>query len=244
MVLAAGKVFNSLDEDASVRNILDYYGSFGYADASVRATRRPDFQKKTLDVVFEIVEGRKYRIDKIDITGNKLTKEKVIRRELAVMEGDPLDTGRVETSRQRLLGMGYFSKVEATTQAGVDQNSRHVVFDVEEKDPYSFRMGGGFSDSDSLAAMLEFSNNNFDIAIGGGGSVPMQAIVGTERYNFNVDFTEPWLFDQPLRYDLYRLRQLCGYQHWDEERIASRTAGPNAFLNSSSIQPATVGYKF
>ncbi len=251
VVLAADKVFNSLDEDASVKNILDYYGSFGYADANVKATRRPNFQNKTLDVVFEITEGRKYKIDKIDITGNKLTKEKVIRRELAVMEGDPLDTGRVEASRQRLLGMGYFSKVEATTQAGLDQNSRRVVFDVEEKDPYSFRIGGGFSDSDSLAGMMEFSNNNFDITNprdlfrGGGQRFRIQAIVGTERYNFNVDFTEPWLFDQPLRYDVSGYGNYVEYQHWDEERIGIKNSlTRRIFEFIDPFNTATVGYKF
>ena len=142
---------------------MDFYGTFGYADVDVQAVRRANFADNTVQVDFEITEGRKYRVEEINITGNKITKEKVILRELAIMEGDPLDTNRVEVSRQRLLGMGYFNRVDATMQAGERADSRRVVFDVEEKDPYTFRIGGGFSDSDSLAGMVEFSNNNFDI---------------------------------------------------------------------------------
>lgn len=251
IALKEGEVFNSDLESASIQNIMDFYGTFGYADVDVQAVRRANFADNTVQVDFEITEGRKYRVEEINITGNKITKEKVILRELAIMEGDPLDTNRVEVSRQRLLGMGYFNRVDATMQAGERADSRRVVFDVEEKDPYTFRIGGGFSDSDSLAGMVEFSNNNFDITNpgnlfrGGGQRFRVQAIVGLERYNFNVDFTEPWLFDIPLRFDLSGYGNYVEYDHWDEQRIGVKTSLTKRILqNIDEFNTATVGYKF
>jgi len=251
IVLEPGTIFNSLKEEESAKNIRDFYGTFGYADVSVRPIHRTSVEDHTVEVIFDIYEGRKYAIEQIDITGNKITQERVIRRELAVLEGDPLDTTRVEASRQRLLGMGYFSRVDATTQAGAAPDTRRVVFDVEEKDPYTFRIGGGWSDSDSLAGMIEFSNNNFDIANpsqlfrGGGQRFRIQSIVGLERYNFNVDFTEPWLFDIPLRLDVSGYGNYVEYEHWNEERLGAKVSlTKRIFENIDPFNSVSIGYKF
>ena len=251
VVLTPGKVFNSNLEYASLGNITDFYGTFGYAEARVTAIRRADYENKTVTVVFDVSEGRKYRVEQVDIVGNKITKEKVIRRELAVLEGDPLDTNRVEASRQRLLGMGYFNRVEATTQAGERPDMRRVVYEVEEKDPYSLRIGAGFSDSDSLAGMIEFSNNNFDLFNpaelfrGGGQRFRIQAIAGLERFNFNADFTEPWLFDRPIRLDVSAYGNYVEYDNWHEQRIGIKTSiGKRIFENIDPFNTITLGYKF
>ena len=95
----------------------DYYGTRGYLDTQVRTTRNPNVETGRLDLVYTIREGELSYIEKIDIRGNTKTKDKVIRRELAVVPGQIYDTVRVEKSAERLRNLGYFSKVE-TTQIG------------------------------------------------------------------------------------------------------------------------------
>lgn len=248
VAMGDGQIFNSDLEDATAQRITEFYGTFGYADSSVNIRRNANYLDKTVSLTIDVLEGQKYFIEQVDIIGNKITKEKVIRRELAVMEGDPLDTNRVEVSRQRLLGMGYFNKVDSTLQAGTNSDARRVVYEVEERDPYSLRVGGGFSDSDSLAAMVEFSNNNFDLTNpkdlfrGGGQRFRVMGIIGLESYDFNVDFTEPWLFDIPLRLDVSGFGNEVEYEHWDELRLGVKTSLTKPIFDEFTA--ISGGYKF
>ncbi|MCK4982427.1 MAG: BamA/TamA family outer membrane protein, partial [Victivallaceae bacterium] len=173
---------------------------------------------------------------------------KVIRRELVIQPGDPLDKNRIKASKERLMGMGYFKKVEAVTVNSNDFNKKNVAFEVEEKPAYQFKIGGGVSSYYSLVGMGEIVSNNFDITNpenffrGGGQRMRLQGMVGIERNSLNFDFVEPWLFDIPLRLAINGYWNTIVYPNWNETRLGIRgTLTKKVFDDFTS---ATVGYKF
>jgi outer membrane protein insertion porin family len=118
---------------------------------SVKPVRSTDFPNNRVSIEFKINEGRKYYIRNIDIIGNTGTKEKVIRRELAIQPGDPAVSHRVEISRKRLMNMGYFNKVEAETVNADSLDEKDLRITVEEKpERFNFRIGAGVSDISSF----------------------------------------------------------------------------------------------
>jgi outer membrane protein insertion porin family len=244
-----GETFSSTAEQATVRGIASRYGSLGYADMSCRPVRHEDFENKTVDIVYEITEGRKYFVRQVVIVGNTDTKDKVIRRDLVVHDGDPLDPARVEISRQRLLGMGYFESVKASEVGADALDEKDVIFEVAEKPTrYNFRIGAGASDMSDFFGMAEISTDNFDIMnpgnwfYGGGQRMRIQGVLGIENAGFNVDFVEPWLFDLPLRFEISGYMNLVDYDDWRENRVGFRTSlTRRIFDDFTSI---SVGYKF
>lgn len=246
--LAKGQVFDNLKVNQAKKNIAAKYEDQGYANFSCRITRLPNFKEHTVDLDFMINAGRKFFVQDINISGNHLTKDKVIRRELAIQPGDPLDKNRIEASKNRLMGMGYFKKVDAVTVGTDNDKEKDVNFQVEEKETAKFKIGGGFSDSNSLVGMVQLSNSNFDITnpknyfYGGGQRFRLQGMFGIDRSSFNVDFTEPWLFDMPLRWDLSGYWNEVEYDYWSEQRIGGKTSLTKGFYDD--FTSAAIGYKF
>lgn len=246
--LKSGDVFSSEKESASARAIAGLYEMIGHADIICSAKRNADFEKKIVDVEFQITEGRKYTVHDVIINGNTYTKDKVLRRELVIAPGDPVDRNRIEASRQRLLGMGYFSKVEAASVGADALDEKDVVFNVEEKeDKYYLRIGAGASDNNNVFGMAEISTNNFDITnpkdwfYGGGQRFRLQGIIGMENAGFNVDFVEPWLLDMPLRLEVSAFMNETYYENWDEDHVGARFSLSRRFFDD--FTSVTAGYK-
>jgi len=247
--LKTGDTFSREKEESSTRGVSSLYETLGYCDVACRAVRSEDFEKKTVDLKFEVGEGRKYHVRDVIIVGNTATKDKVIRRELAIQPGDPVDRNRIAVSRQRLLGMGYFTKVEAAAVNADALDEKDVRISVQEKDSrYQFRIGAGASDVNSVFGMAEISTDNFDVLnpkdwfYGGGQRLRIRGVYGFENAGFNVDFVEPWLFDLPLRFELSGYMNLTEYDNWNEWRVGGRTSlQRKIFDDFTSI---AVGYKF
>ncbi|MDD2478557.1 MAG: outer membrane protein assembly factor BamA [Victivallaceae bacterium] len=246
--LREGEIFDNRLEQETSRDICGLYQTLGHADVSCRVERIPNFKTKVVDLNMVVHEGRRYEVKDVVITGNKITKDKVIRRELVIQPGDPLDNNRIEASQSRLMGMGYFGKVDTVSVNTDEIGKRDVIFDVEEKSTFAFKIGGGYSDTDSLLGMAEISNSNFDITDpqsyfqGGGQRFRIQGMLGLERMGFNVDFTEPWLFDIPLRLDLSGYWNEYQYDYWYEQRGGARVTLAKQFFDD--FTSVALGYKF
>ena len=195
--LLSGKTFSRLDEVATSKAISEVYDSRGYTDMTVRPVRTVDFKEKKVSVDFKISEGRKFRVNEIVIIGNTETRHKVLLREMALQPGDPVAKHRINISRQRLLGMGYFKNVEVEAVNSEDLDAKDIHVKVEEKpDRFNFRVGAGASDINSFFGMAEISSDNFDIAnprnwfYGGGQRLRLQGIYGIDNAGFNFDFKD------------------------------------------------------
>ncbi len=247
--LRENETFSLEKETASTRNIISRYETFGYCDINCRAVRTEKFQDHTVAVDFVVAEGRPYHVRDVIIVGNTDTKDKVLRRELAIQPGDPVDRNRIEVSRRRLLGMGYFTKVDADAVNADALDEKDVRITVEEnRERYHFRIGAGVSDINSFFGMAEISSENFDILnpgnwfYGGGQRMRIQGVLGVENAGFNVDFVEPWLADLPIRFELSAYMNWADYDQWRERHIGVRTSlQRKIFDDFTSI---AIGYKF
>lgn len=247
--LVSKETFSRLDEVATVRAISDVYDSKGYTDMTVRPVRTVNYPEKKVSVDFKINEGRKYHVNEIVIIGNTDTRHKVLLREMALQPGDPVAKHRLDISRQRLLGMGYFNKVEVEAVNADDMNAKDIHVKVEEKpDRFNFRIGAGASDINSFFGMAEISTDNFDIAnprkwfYGGGQRLRLQGIYGIDNAGFNFDFIEPWLFDLPLRFELSAYMNTSEFDDWDEDRIGVRVSLQRKIFDDFTT--VALGYKF
>ena len=230
--LKAGQVYSSETEHVSQNLIDNKYSRLGYADFSIRAKQYPNYKTHKVDVVFDVKEGPLYRVNDIFISGNRYTKDYVIRRELPILPGDPVDKNMVKLSRDRLMGMGYFNSVDAVSIRSENgpEDTKDIDIRVDEKRFLDARIGATWSDTDSLAGMLELSHNNMDILdpknyfTGGGQRMRLLAVAGLKRYDVELDFTEPWLFGIPLRWDVSGYIRNVWYDDWEERRIGVTTS--------------------
>ena len=231
----------------------DYYGSRGYIDARVFPRKNPNVETGTMDLGYEFTEGEKATIEKIEIKGNVKTKDKVIRRELAVSPGETFDMVRVKRSKARLQQMGFFERVDARPEETDVPNRKNLVVGVEEKNTGNFTIGAGFSSVDSLVGFVEVSQANFDLFkpptfTGAGQKFRLRASVGTVRQDYLISFVEPWFLDRKLTFgtDLY-YREASYYSDLYDERRAggkvslTRALGSDFLIGSVSYTAETVG---
>ncbi|NUN92473.1 MAG: outer membrane protein assembly factor BamA [Verrucomicrobiae bacterium] len=210
LAMKAGDLFTPGGLQKDVKAIQDLYGARGYIDCNVRAIRVPNVTTSTIDVKLEIREGDMAYLDLIEIRGNRKTKDKVIRRELAVAPGEIYDSVKVEASKQRLENLGYFSHVTATPEDTDIPNRKNLVIAVEEQRTGSLSFGAGFSSVDSILGFAEVSQGNFDIAnppyfTGAGQKARVRAQFGSRRQDYIISFTEPWFLNKRLAagFDLF-----------------------------------------
>jgi outer membrane protein insertion porin family len=195
---------------ADQKAIEDFYGTRGYLDTTARPNRVPNVETGRIDLTYTIHEGELTYIEKIDIRGNTKTKDKVIRRELAVHPGEIYDTVRVDRSVERIKNLGYFSKVDATPEPTDVPNRKDLVLGVEEQRTGSVTFGAGFSSIDSLIGFVEVTQGNFDLFnwpsfTGGGQKLRLRTQLGFKRQDYELSFTEPWFLDRKLAlgFDLF-----------------------------------------
>jgi outer membrane protein insertion porin family len=203
----------------------DYYGARGYLDTTVRSVRTPNVATRRIDVRYNIREGELTYIQKVEIRGNTKTKDKVIRRELAVAPGNVYNSVLVDRSAERLRNLGYFSKVETTPEPTPIPNRRDLVIEVEEQRTGSVTFGAGFSSIDNFIGFVEITQGNFDLFnwpnfTGGGQKLRLRLQVGFERQDYVLSFVEPWFLDQRLSlgFDLFRRESSFLSSAFDESR--------------------------
>jgi len=190
----------ALHDDAKA--IADAYGTGGYVDLSIVPQGTPAGPAR-IDVHYQIEEGNRFFVQRINIVGNVRTKDKVIRREVLITPGDVFNTVRVETSKKRLENLGYFAKVETYPEDTGVAGRKDLTIEVQEKRTGSLSFGGGFSTVDQLVGFAELTQGNFDITnwpgfTGAGQKFRLRVQVGTQRKDIILALTEPWLFDRRL----------------------------------------------
>lgn len=201
MTLQGGDAYSSKKMREDIKTIRSFYGSRGYADAAVT----PDIDDagpNLVNVKYQISEGSRYRVGRVNIQGNTKTKDKVIRREVPLKPGDWFNTVELETTEARLKNLQYFSEVEASGTPG-GNGYRDVDILVEETNTGSIGVGVGFSSIDNIVGFLTLEQSNFDIMnpwrfTGGGQRFAMNIRAGAERSEFGMSLTEPWFLDQKL----------------------------------------------
>jgi len=154
-------------------------------------------------VTYRLDEGKQAYVNRVNITGNTRTKDKVIRREMALGPGDLYNTVYADASKQRLLNLNYFDRVDVFPADTMTPGKKDVQVFVSEKRTGSLNFGAGYSTIDSIIGFVEVSQSNFDITnwpkfTGGGQRFQARIQAGAKRKDFTVALTEPYFLDYRL----------------------------------------------
>src|SRR6266536_3378229 len=197
-----GSVYSPKQLRDDAKAIADAYGSGGYVDLVVQPEGAPA-GPALIDVHYNIEEGARSFVNRVNIEGNTRTKDKVIRREVLVAPGDVFNTVRVDITKKRLENLGYFAKVETYPEETDIPGRKDLTILVQEKRTGSLSFGGGFSTVDQLVGFAELSQGNFDLFnwpsfTGGGQKFRLRLQYGTQRRDFILALTEPYFLDRRL----------------------------------------------
>ncbi len=200
--IKSGEIYSPQAVRSDVKAMQDLYGSRGYLDFQAGADPTPA-GGGNINVSFRIDEGVQSYLEHINISGNVRTKDKVIRREVAVAPGDVFNTVRVDASKQRLQNLNYFSKVDSYPADTLVPGRKDLNIVVEEKRTGSLNFGAGFSSIDNLLGFAEITQSNFDVTnwphfTGGGQKFRVRAQYGTRRKDFILSLTEPYFLDYKI----------------------------------------------
>ena len=227
--MKAGQTFTPDGQRKDMDSVRDFYGSKGFIDARVNAVRTPNTETGNMDVTYQVDEKDKSFVEKIEIKGNVKTKDKVIRRELAISPGETFDMVRVRLSKQRLENLNYFEKVDAQPEPTDVPNRKNLVVSVEEKNTGNMSVGAGFSSVESVVGFVEVSQGNFDLMnppwfTGGGQKMRLRASYGSRRQDYLLSFTEPWFLDRKLAFgvDVYHRSTAFQSTLYDQQQTGAR----------------------
>jgi outer membrane protein insertion porin family len=193
-----GEVYKEKQFKKAYEKLRDAYGSLGYFQWTVLTDRKPDPARKVVDVTVKMDEDKQYFVSQIRFTGNDTTRDKVIRREVYLNEGDVFNTEALKLSIRRINQLGYFKPMEQPPQiqpSDAGDNKLDLVFKVEEQNRNQFTFGGGVSGLEGTFVNASFSTANF---LGAGETFQISAQSGRRTKNYQISITEPYLFDRPI----------------------------------------------
>jgi outer membrane protein insertion porin family len=229
-----GEVYSEKKLKKGFEKLRDAYGAQGYFQYTGFTKRTPNREKKTVDLVLDINEDKQYFVGKINFAGNESTRDKVIRREVYLTEGDVFNTELLKLSIRRINQLGYFKPIEKAPELGPSELSEDKIdvrLRVEEQNRNQFTFGGGVSGLEGKFLNASFQTSNF---LGAGETFQVSAQTGKRTKNYQFAVSEPYLFDRPITagIDLYKRKiiyqtqtsaNVFGYQ--DERTGASFTTG-------------------
>lgn len=228
-----------------IRQIVKAYSPFGfiYQPQSndpdyLRIDAKPLFRRDAgkVDLVYEISEGKPFRVGRILVKGNTRTKQKVVLREMRVAPGEVYDSAELQDAADRLRSTPYFNGV-SITPIGSDPETRDVLVEVNEAKTALINIGAGINSNGGLGANISYEQRNFDIAnppgrlgeifsdrafTGAGQNFRASLEPGTEATNASIRFTEPWIFDQPYSFSTELYLRDREREDYDDRRVGAR----------------------
>ncbi|MEP9401213.1 outer membrane protein assembly factor BamA [Sphingomonas sp. VNH70] len=189
-----GDWYNAKQVEDSIDQLSEYAGLFGYAFTDVRPEFTPDRENLTMTIGFFLNEANRTYVEKIDITGNTQTQDRVIRREFRVAEGDAFNAFLIKRSQDRINSLGYFQdKFEIERKEGSSPDRIVLAANVEEKSTGELTLSAGFSSLERFIVQASIRQRNFR-----GKGQDLQASVNYSTYQKSIElgFTEPYLFDK------------------------------------------------
>lgn len=191
----AGDWYNAGEVDQSVRNLSDAVGDLGFAFVEVKPRVKRDRKARTIAITFNVQEGPKVFVERININGNVRTIDEVVRRELKLIPGDAFNTSKLRRSRKRIQGLGFFEKVDVENVPGSTPDQTVVNVEVREKSTGELSFGAGFSNSAGVIGDIQLRERNL---IGKGQDLKLRFQAGSELQQIDLSFTEPYFLDRPL----------------------------------------------
>lgn len=215
--MKAGDWYNAKQVEDTIEQLNETAGLFGYAFADVRPDYVRDKDNLTMSLTFRIAEAPRVYVERIDVNGNTLTQDKVVRREFRLAEGDAFNSFQVKRSTNRIKSLGYFQeKLEVEQKPGSAPDRIVLEANVEEKPTGELQLSAGFSSLESFILSGSIQQRNFR---GRGQTVGLSLSYSKYSKSAQVSFTEPYLFDKNISagIDIYR-RDYNSFNYINEDR--------------------------
>ncbi len=216
-----GDWYNAELADKTVTALTEELGKKGFAFVDVVPVLEKDTQTGEIKIKFEIKEGDRIFVNRINISGNTRTRDEVIRREFRIEEGDAFNASKLKASRRNVENLNYFSKVDIQTDPQ-DENKADVNVNVEEKSTGYFNVGVGYSTVNGALIRAGVTENNFQ---GRGQQLGLDVAVSQRTSEYQASFTEPYFMGRRLAAGVDLFRTDTDYQDegsYDEETTGGR----------------------
>jgi outer membrane protein insertion porin family len=238
--LKPGDIFSVGKIRKAFENLRKAYGERGYINESPIPDQNFDDEKKTVDFAIRFEEGKQFFVRRIEFSGNTTTRDKVIRRETMIDEGDVYNTRLWEMSLLRINQLGFFEPVKAGKDDDVKLNEREGQVDLtlklKERGKQSIGLSGGASGVAGTFIGLTYQTNNF---LGLGETLTVQLEGGTRQKNFTFGFTEPYFRDRPLTTGFTVFKRSFNYDQARETALAYGLSTTSLLGNASNLQQYT-----
>ncbi|MCL4477256.1 MAG: outer membrane protein assembly factor BamA [Nitrospirae bacterium] len=200
---APGKVFSKEVLRKDIAAVTDLYTQNGYALANVFPEIVPEDAKKQLALTYKVEEGDIYRVGRIEISGNTKTRDKVIRREVRMDEGDIFNSALLKRSYERINNLNFFDAVDMAPKPRYEEKRLDIDIKVKEKATGFLSVGGGYSSVDKLIGMVDITQGNL---FGRGQYLKLRGELGGRTSFYQLSFKDPWFMDKPISFttDIYR----------------------------------------
>lgn len=195
IMITKEEIYNRDIVRKDVRTITSLYADKGYAFAAVSPMIKVNRETLRVDIDYKVDKKRLVYFERISISGNTKTRDKVIRRELRVKEGDLFSATGLRHSHMNLQRLGFFDKVGMNNTKGSTEDKMNLDIVISERPTGAFSVGAGYSSFNDVFGLIRISQNNL---FGKGQHLSVQATLGGRSNEYSLSFTEPWLYDIPL----------------------------------------------
>lgn len=232
-----GDIYSQRTLEGDIMALTDRYGDEGYAFANINPQTLPDDETLTADINISITKGKKIRIERINISGNTTTRDKVIRREMMLKENDRYNERLLKKSRENLMRLGFFEEVNFATPRGSKDDSMILNVTVKEKPTGSFNISAGFSTFDQFIFNASIQKQNF-FGYGVGGAI--SAELSRKRQLFMLSANDPYFLDSRWSAGFSVYRNAFSYTDFRRESFGGDISMGHRFFDNFSAQ---LGYQ-
>ncbi len=218
LTLKKGDWYDADEVQNIVDGITNELGDLQYAFVTVRPDINRKREEKSVDITFQVSETPRVFVERVNVTGNVRTHDKVIRREMEIVEGDPFNKSKLAKSEQNIRNLDYFETVNVEARSGSAPDKTVVDIDLAEKSTGELSVGAGFSTSDGPLADFRIRERNL---LGKGQDLSLATTIAGKRTEFDISFTEPHFLDRDLAagVDLFHItRDLQDESSFDQKR--------------------------
>ncbi len=236
--LKKDEVFNKEKLKKTIEQITSYYSEHGYAMASVEPELVTDEKNQTVKVIIHIDKGHLFKIGRIEVIGNTKTKDKVIRREMRLDEGDIYNSKLLKRSYERINNLNFFDKVELVPKPKLKDRLIDIDVKVKEKATGFLSIGGGYSTMDKFVAMVDFTQANL---FGTGRYIKLKGEVGGSSSFYEFAYKDPWFLDKPVSFTFTLYRTTREYITYDKKAVGGSIGFGKRF---NDLWSASITYKY
>ena len=230
--MKTGDVFSRGALRQEIFSLTDVYADKGYAFANVNPLTSMNSEKKIIDIVFDFEKGEKVYIERINIAGNPKTRDKVLRRQMRVYEGELYSGTGIKKSKQNLMNLGFFEEATIATSKGTSDNKLNLDVNVKEKSTGTFSIGGGYSSLDGFVGQGSIQQANlFGLGLKSNASVSL----GGQSQTYSIGVTDPYFLDTKwsLGGDLFKSERQ--YDDYDQKTTGGDIKSGYALSDTVSL---------